>query len=93
MAEDHAQFRHFVGKGALLPQSIRARSQEPMQHSDKNSPLDGELEAAVFEQRDQHRADRTALPEALEDQGLADPGTSSEDAFAGGVRAQNRKFF
>ena len=77
----------------LLRRAVAAGSEEPMQHSDKDGSLDGELKAAVFKQRGQHRVDRTALPEALEDQGWADPGASRNDALAGGVSAEDREFF
>ena len=73
----------------LLRRAVTAWSEEPMEHSYEDGPLDGELEAAIFEQRLQGLADRAGLPQSLEDEGRADPGTASDNALACGVSAEN----
>ena len=73
--------------------AVAAGSEEAMQYGEEDGPLDGKLEAAVFEQSGQNLADRARLPQALEDQGWADSGASSGDGLAASMSAQDRKLF
>ena len=77
----------------LLGGTVAAGSDEAMQHGEEDGPLDGKLEAAVFQQSGQDLADRAGLPQALEDQGRADPSAVSDDALAASMSAENCKLF
>src|ERR1035437_10163921 len=64
-----------------------------MQHGEEDGPLDGKLEAAVFEQGGQEVVDRAGLPEPLKDQGWPDSGAASGDAVAPRMGAEDSKPF
>ena len=85
----------FYGVAVLPPlgSAVAAGREEAMQHGEKDGPLNGKLEAAVFQQSGQDLADGAGFPKTLEDRGRADPGASSGDGLATGMSAEDRKFF
>src|SRR5450631_1821154 len=77
----------------LLGGTVAAGCEEAMQHGEEDGPLDGKLEAAVFQQSGQDLADRAGLPETLEDQARADVSAVSDDALAASMSAENCELF
>jgi hypothetical protein len=71
---------------------ITARSKQAVQDSEEDRPLKRELKLPLAQQSDQDFVDRTGLPEALKNEGWADPGGASRDALTAGMSSENGEF-
>jgi len=77
----------------LLRGAVAAWREEAMQHGEEDGSLDGKLETAAVQQIVQDLADRTSLPQTLEDQGRADPSASSGDGLTASLSAEDGELF
>ena len=76
----------------LFGGAVAPGCEEAMQHGKEDGPLDGKLEAPIFEQCRQDFVDGAGLPESLEDQGRPDPGAVRGDAVATSLGAEDGEF-